>query len=92
MELSGKGPRHRVILAGGALLAWGDLRDTTRDVDSVERLDEDLRAAVASVAERQGLSTDWLNDRAAGFRPATFDVANCALLLDHRNLLVLGVP
>ncbi len=30
-QLGGKGPKHTLVLVGGALLAWHGLRDTTRD-------------------------------------------------------------
>ncbi len=43
-----------MLVVGGALLAWHGLRDGTRDVDSVHRLDEELQAAVALVASQRG--------------------------------------
>ncbi len=46
---------------GGSLLAWHDLWDSTEDVDSVRRLDDELRVAVASVARARGLAPGWLN-------------------------------
>ena len=52
-----RGGRTTIVAAGGSLLAWHGLRATTVDVDSVSRLDEQLRAAVARVAERHGLAT-----------------------------------
>lgn len=60
------GDRHVVIVAGGALLAWRGLREATRDVDSIRRLDDELRAAIEKVARRHGLAPRWLNDSAAG--------------------------
>lgn len=45
-ELPGDGPQRTVILVGGALLAWRGLRDATRDVDSGQRLDAEVAAAV----------------------------------------------
>jgi hypothetical protein len=82
--------QHIVIVAGGSLLAWMGLRDATEDVDSIQRLDAELRDAVASIATRHGLDTDWLNDRAAPFMPATFDVGRCTVLLEQPRLLALG--
>ncbi|MGH8938235.1 MAG: hypothetical protein ACRDV2_02680 [Actinomycetes bacterium] len=81
-----------MVLAGGALLAWAGLRNTTADVDTVERIDEQLQAAVRRVAERHDLSTTWLNDRAAGFVPATLSEHECQRLWEHPRLLVLGAP
>jgi hypothetical protein len=89
-ELPSGERRHTIIVAGGSLLAWHGLRDTTVDVDSVERLDPELRAAVAEVAVRHDLAPRWLNDHAAMFRPQTLNESSCEVLLDHRRLLVLG--
>jgi len=86
------GPRHTVIVVGGALLAWSDLRDSTRDVDSVLRLEDELCQAVALVGSRHGLQPRWLNDAAAAFRPSTFREQDCVTLLDHTRLHVLGAP
>lgn len=91
-ELGGPGPRHTLIVVGGALLAWHGLREATQDVDSIRRLDDDLRRAVQRVAQVHGLAVDWLNDNAAGFRPFTFVEQDCDVLLDHPRLLVLGAP
>jgi hypothetical protein len=90
--LPGDGPRRVIIVVGGSLLAWHGLRASTLDVDSIERLGDDVRRAVAAVAERHDLEVAWLNDRAAPWRPATFEVAACDTLLDHPRLLVLGAP
>lgn len=84
------GPPHVLVLVGGALLAWAGLRGSTADVDTIERLDEQLRSAVARVAARHDLSTTWLNDRAAGFAPATLREHDFQLLWDHPRLLVCG--
>lgn len=90
-ELQG-GPQHALVVAGGALLAWHGLRTATHDVDSVQRLDADLVAAVQRVAARHDLAPKWLNDSAAAFLPATFDRSACDVLLEHPNLRVLGLP
>lgn len=88
--LPATGSQRTLVIVGGSLLAWHELREATRDVDSAWRLDDDLRQAVVTVAHRHGLEPDWLNDRAAPFLPATFDLGACAVLLDHSQLLVLG--
>ena len=77
---------------GGALLAWHGLRDSTHDVDSVERLDTVLKNAVMHVAKRHDLAPEWLNDSAAAFIPSTFNPGECEILLEHPLLLVLGMP
>jgi hypothetical protein len=81
---------HTIIVAGGSLMAWRGLRESTVDVDSVQRLDPELRAAVAEVAARHDLAPRWLNDNAAMFRPQTLTESTCDVLLDHPRLLVLG--
>ena len=91
-ELPDGGGQRTLIIAGGALLAMRGLRDATRDVDSVVRLDDAVRAAATCVAKRHDLALTWLNDSAAAFLPATFDPGECDVLLDHPSLLVLGVP
>lgn len=82
--------RRRLVVVGGALLAWHGLRYATRDVDSVERLDEVLKIAVERVAARHDLAPRWINDAAAQFLPAGFDLAGSTVVLDHPQLLVLG--
>jgi hypothetical protein len=84
--------QHVVVIVGGSLLAWYGLRNTTIDVDSVERLDRELENAVAAVAAERGLEPDWLNANAAQFRPATLVVAECEVLLDTETLVVRGAP
>jgi hypothetical protein len=91
-RLAPEGPQHVVILVGGSLLAWQGLRDSTEDVDSIQRFDEEVRAMVAAVALDHDLEPDWLNANAAMFTPATFDPDGCATLLDRPRLLVLGAP
>ena len=44
-ELAGT-EQHTIVVVGGSLLAWHGLRETTRDVDSIRRIDDDLRDAV----------------------------------------------
>lgn len=91
-ELPPGGPQHVLIVVGGALMAWHGLRDTTTDVDSVRRIDDELREAVERVAERRGLAPRWVNDSAAGYLPATLREDECERILDEPQLLVLGAP
>ena len=90
-DLPDDGVRRRLVIVGGALLAWQGLRDATRDVDSVERLDEVLKIAVERVAARHDLAPRWINDAAAQFLPAGFDLADATVVRDHPRLLVLGL-
>lgn len=91
-ELGNVGPQHVVVVAGGSLLALRDLRAATADVDSVSRLGPELMVAVAAVGRRRGLSSRWLNDSAATFRPASFHEGDCEVLLREGRLTVLGAP
>jgi hypothetical protein len=91
-RLSPVGVQHVVVMVGGSLLAWHGLRDTTTDVDSTRRLDEELVTAVAEVAAAHDLDPNWLNAGAARFAPATLDIDECDRLLETPRLLVLGVP
>lgn len=81
-----------VVVVGGALMAHYELRDGTHDVDSARRLEEELKAAVAVVADRRGLAHNWLNARATAFRPATLDESECEEILSHGRLVVLAAP
>lgn len=81
-----------IVLVGGAFMAWHDLRASTRDVDSASRLDTALVEAVERVAARHGLAPKWLNDAAAGFRPATLLDDECEVLVTSDRLRVLGAP
>ncbi len=91
-ELRVEGPRHEIVVVGGSLLALHGLRKTTHDVDSVRRLDPELRDAVATVAARNDLAPRWLNDSSAAWVPETLDVEQCAVLFEHPRLLVRGAP
>jgi hypothetical protein len=91
-RLDPNGDQHVLIIVGGSLLAWNGMRGTTDDVDSVSRLNEELRTAVEKVALENDLAPDWLNANAAPFRPNSLDVKACDQLLDHPRLLVLGAP
>ena len=86
------GPQHALIVAGGSLLAWHGLRDSTRDVDSLRPLDLDLAQAAAEVGAGHGLGVGWLNAHAAAFAPLTLELAECSVLIDRPRLQVLGAP
>jgi Nucleotidyltransferase of unknown function (DUF6036) len=92
IELGDEGVRHIIIVVGGSLLAWHDLRDSTVDVDSIRRIAPDLAAAVEVVASRHDLAPQWMNHRSAMFTPQTLDESSCQVLLDTPRLLVLGLP
>lgn len=91
-ELVGGTLQRTIIVVGGSLLAWQGLRESTADVDSIRKLDEETRAAVRAVAQRRGLDVGWLNDSAAPYAPQTLDIDECAVLFEHPCLRVLGLP
>lgn len=81
-----------LIVVGGSFLALQGFRRSTADVDTLTRIDESLRRAVDTIASREGLRTDWLNDSARPFAPVGLKVEDCEVLLEHRALRVLGPP
>ena len=89
-ELPGDGVRRRLVVVGGALLAWHGLRASTRDIDTVARLDVELRRAVSTVAARHGLAHQWINDSATGFLPQGFDPERGSLIWADDRLEVVG--
>lgn len=91
-ELGSSSQPHTIVVVGGSLLAWHGLREATADVDSIRRIDDELRTAVGIVAARHRLALDWLNDHSAAWTPATFTIESCTVLLEHERLLVLGMP
>lgn len=91
-ELDDAGAQHVVVMAGGSLLAWQNLRQSTKDVDTVSRIDSELAQAVEVVAARHGLAPRWMNDHAAMFAPQTFVASSCEVLLETPRLRVLGLP
>ena len=69
-ELDAVGQRAELFLVGGAAIALCfDGRRSTRDLDAVVARTHAVRKAAASVADREGLDPDWLNDAVKGFLP-----------------------
>jgi hypothetical protein len=69
-ELVKRGARADLFLVGGAALALAyDARRTTRDLDAAFYPTDVVRSAARVIAERHGLSDDWLNDAVKGFLP-----------------------
>ena len=54
-ELERRGLARNIIVVGGAYVAYRGVRASTTDVDTIYELDDELRSAVAIVAERHGL-------------------------------------
>jgi hypothetical protein len=69
-ELDAAGQRAEIFLVGGAAIALCfDARRATRDLDAGFAPTDSVRRAAASVAEREGLDPDWLNDAVKGLLP-----------------------
>lgn len=91
-ELRQEGAQLTVIVVGGSLLALHGLREATADVDSMSKLNKELRDAAAVVAARHGLAPTWLNDRVLGFETPGIDEDSCDLIRNHPRLRILGAP
>lgn len=55
-------------------------------------MDTELARAADEVGAANGLAAGWLYARAAAFLPLTLHPEDCAVLLDHPGLRVLGAP
>lgn len=76
------------IVGGAALVLLYSARESTKDVDgftAASSINPGLRAAVARVAAKLGLPTDWLNDAAKGY---VHGLSPGALLLSVPHLQV----
>ncbi len=66
-ELDAAGQRAEIFLVGGAAIALCfDSRRATRDLDAIFAPTDSVRQAAATVADREGLDPDWLNDAVKG--------------------------
>ena len=72
------------------LTALNDLRESTRDIDSVTRLQAVTKQAISEIGQQHGYANDWLNDSAAAFRPSGLRIEDCTVLFDHHALTILG--
>jgi hypothetical protein len=89
--LQNLGAAHQeIIIVGGSYLAIKNLRQATRDVDSVTRVEFATKRAIAEIGQSRGYEADWLNDAAASFYPIGLTVDHCTVLLEHPSLTVLG--
>jgi hypothetical protein len=81
-----------LIVVGGSFMAFHELREATRVVDTVTRITAVTRNAIDAVAAEHGFEAGWLNDRAAIYLPQGLDAEACEILVDHPRLRVLGPP
>lgn len=82
-------PHQALIVVGGSYMALAELRESTRDVDTLTRLDDATRTAIDEVAAELDLPKGWLNDHAAGFAPEGMTTGHCRPAFEGRALAVL---
>ncbi|WP_225438758.1 hypothetical protein [Candidatus Frankia nodulisporulans] len=83
-ELGRRGAKADLFLVSGAALALAyHAHRSTRYLDAVFPPTHVIRAATATLAERHGLSTDWLNDAVKGFLPSPDPAASRYFEADH---------
>jgi hypothetical protein len=67
-ELSARGLRGEVLLAGGAAMCLvHEARDATKDIDALYEPKELINQVAGLIAERESLPKGWLNDGVKGF-------------------------
>lgn len=91
-ELKSVGGTADVLMVGGSWLLWSGDAVATRDVDSAQRLSVQAIAAIARVAERHGLDSDWLNDSATTFLPSGHDHRKSTVVFEAGGLVVRTPP
>lgn len=69
------------------LALWHTQRAATRDVDSANRLTNDVVGAVRRVAARHDLADNWVDDQASMFWPADADFADCTVACQTGGLI-----
>lgn len=82
-------PHQTLAVIGGSYLALLGLREATRDVDTITRLNEQTRRAIDDVARSKGLEPRWLNDAAIAFTPIGLTSAHCSPVFAHKALTVV---
>jgi hypothetical protein len=88
-RLGDLGARARLTVVGGSYMALLGLRASTMDVDTITRLDDVVRQAVADVGRELDLDPTWLNDRAFAFQPHV-EAGPGRVMFEHPNLVIEG--
>jgi hypothetical protein len=73
-------------------MALHELREATRDIDTITRITAAMRDALDAVTAELGFEADWLNDRAGMYLPQGLAAETCEVLLEHPLLRVLDPP
>lgn len=67
-ELAEQQLKVDLLMVGGAVMTVVfQAREQTKDIDAIFEPAAPVRAAVRRIAEREGVSEDWLNDAVSGF-------------------------
>lgn len=90
-ELGATGNEVSVVIVGGALMAFRNLRESTIDIDTVSSINPELRKAIKRVAVSRELPEHWLNQSAMAFVPNTLNEGEQHIVLKRGRLIVLGV-
>lgn len=86
--------KGEVSLFGGAVMCLVyDARPATKDVDVIFRPLEEMRTAIARIAERHGLNKDWMNDAVKGYwvehkERVLFDLPNLTVFVPEPDYLL----
>lgn len=89
-ELTGRTLPCRLVTVGGSYLAFHGHRASTRDVDTITALDDEVRTAIATVGARNDLRPDWLNAQARAFAPVGLTAVDCTVMFQKGPLTILG--
>jgi len=90
-ELGTSGEEFSIVIVGGALMAFRNLRESTTDIDTVSHIGSELSAAISKVARSRHLPEHWLNQSAKAFAPNTLLDVELHNVLKRGRLKVLGV-
>jgi hypothetical protein len=82
-------PPVKLIVVGGSYLTLLGLRGMTDDIDTICRLDSDMKEAIIAVALKLSIAENWLNNNAAAFEPSNFDESKCTVNLQLSLIEIL---
>lgn len=87
-ELDRRSLTAEIVMVGGSWMLWHSQRAATQDVDSAERIPNEVRPTIEDVGARHDLPATWLNDAAAPFWPTGASFDDCAVVFRRPSLVV----